>query len=187
MAWIVGRESVEHTTHLPCVIHDTGQIGAHDFLAIALSQHGPFDALLDEVILHRVFVFEIDLGLAPGDFVKRWLRDVEMSVLDQLRHLAVEEGEQQSPDVCAVHIRVRHDNDLMVAQLGYVEFVTANARPERHHEVANFLTAEHPVKAGAFDVQDFTFQRQDRLRPPIATGLSRTTGAVTLNEEDFGL
>ena len=40
---------------------------------------------------------------------------------DQFRHLAIEEGQQQSTDVGAVHIGVGHDDDLVVARLGGVE------------------------------------------------------------------
>ena len=53
------------------------------------------------------------------------LRDVDVAALDQLGHLAVEEGEQQRADVRAVHVGVGHDDDAVVAQLGDVEVVRA--------------------------------------------------------------
>jgi hypothetical protein len=40
-----------------------------------------------------------------------------VALVDQLRHLPVEEREQQRADVGAVDVGVRHDDDLVVAQL----------------------------------------------------------------------
>jgi hypothetical protein len=47
----------------------------------------------------------------------------------ELGHLAVEEGQQQRADVGAVHVRVGHDDDAVVAQLVGVEVVAARALP----------------------------------------------------------
>jgi hypothetical protein len=44
--------------------------------------------------------------------------EIEMAVLDQLRHLPVEEGNQQRSDMRAVDISVGHHDDLVVAQVG---------------------------------------------------------------------
>ena len=51
------------------------------------------------------------------DLVERRLGDVDVAALDELAHLAVEEGEQQGADVGAVHVRVGHQDDAVVAQL----------------------------------------------------------------------
>ncbi len=91
------------------------------------------------------------------------MRDVEIAAFDELRHLPEEEGQQQSTDVCAVNVRVSHDDDFVVAQLFDVELVAANAGTKRHDKVADLLTAKHAVETGAFDVQDLALQRQDRL------------------------
>src|ERR1700704_5588380 len=48
--------------------------------------------------------------------VARRHRQVEMAIVDQLRRLAVEEGDQQRGDVRAVDVGVGHDDDLFVAQ-----------------------------------------------------------------------
>ena len=55
------------------------------------------------------------------DLVQRRLRDVDVTALDQHRHLAVEEGQQQRADVRAVDVGVGHDDDAVVAQLVDVE------------------------------------------------------------------
>ena len=41
-----------------------------------------------------------------------------MPVLDQGLHLPVEQGEQECSDVCTVDIRIGHDNDAVVTDLG---------------------------------------------------------------------
>lgn len=142
--------------------------------------------MLDQVVLHRGLILEVDLGLATRHFVQGRLRDIEVAVLDQLRHLTVEEREQQRADVRAVNIRIGHDDDLVVAQFIDVEFIAANSCAERHNKVTDFLTAQHPVKPGAFDVQDLTFQGQDRLCLAVTARLRRATGGVTLHQKDFG-
>jgi uncharacterized protein YunC (DUF1805 family) len=58
-----------------------------------------------------------------------------------LGHLAEEERQQERANVRAVHVGVRHDDDLAVAQLREVELVAADAGAERHDEVADLLGA----------------------------------------------
>ena len=41
-----------------------------------------------------------------GDFVKRGLRDEYVPVFYERAHVTEEEGEQQNPDVAAVHVRI---------------------------------------------------------------------------------
>ncbi len=74
----------------------------------------------------------------------------------------------------------------MVAQLVDVEFIAANAGPQRGDQRADLLAAQHTVKPRAFHVQDLTPQRQNRLIAPRATLFGRPTGRVTLDEEEFG-
>jgi hypothetical protein len=62
-----------------------------------------------------------------------------VAALDQLRHLPVEEGQQQRADVGAVDVGVGHDDDLVVAQLVDVELVAADAGAERRDQRADFL------------------------------------------------
>src|SRR3546814_19841019 len=88
------------------------------------------DALVDQVALHGDVILEIDLGLAARRAVERRLGDVEIALLDDLGHLPEEEGEEQRADMRAVDVRVRHDEDLVVADPGDVELL-ADAGAER--------------------------------------------------------
>ena len=46
-----------------------------------------------------------------------------MATLNEFRHLAVEESQQERADVRTVHVRVGHDDDAVVAQFVNVEVV----------------------------------------------------------------
>ena len=72
---------------------------------------------------------------------QRRLRDVDVAAIDEGAHLPVEERQQQRADVRSVDVRVRHDDDAVIAQLRRVELVVADAAAERRDERADFLVA----------------------------------------------
>ena len=169
------------------LVQKRAQVAAGALFAGGQRQHGVLNAGLDQIILERRLVLHVLEALAARDFIQRRLGDVEIAALDHLRHLAEEEGEQQRADMGAVHVSIGHDDDLVVAHLFDVELVLADARAQSHDQRADLLGAEHAVKAGALDIEDFAAQRQDRLVLPRAAALGRAAGAVTLDDEDFGL
>ena len=65
--------------------------------------------------------------VALGQAVERRQREEEVAVVDELRHLAEEEGHQERGDVRAVDIGVGHDDDALVAQ----RLLACNARRRR--------------------------------------------------------
>ncbi len=75
----------------------------------------------DEDAVELRVVVDVFLALLALDEVERRAGDVDFALLHELRHLAVEEREQQRADVRAVHVGVGHDDDPAVAQLGDVE------------------------------------------------------------------
>src|SRR5690625_7756376 len=86
-----------------------------------------------------------------------------MTALDQLPHLAEEEGEQQGANVGTVHIRIRHDDDAVVAQLFNVELRLADATAQGGDDVGDFLRGQHPVTLGLLDIEDLSLQRKNGL------------------------
>src|SRR5262249_32820799 len=50
---------------------------------------------------------------------------------------------------------------------------------------ANFFVTKHLVVARLLHVQDFSFERQDRLEAPITSLLCRATGGLTLDQVDL--
>ena len=86
--------------------------------------------------------------------------------------------------MAAVDVGVRHEDDLVVADLVRVE-VLADPGAEREDERADLREREHLVEARLLDVQDLALEREDRLRPPVAALLGRAAGRVALDDEDL--
>ena len=130
-------------------------------------------------------VARVDDLAAGAQAEQRRLREVEMARLDQLRHLAEEEGHQQRRDVRAVDVGVGHDDDLVVAQ-SVLAIRLAVAAAERVDQVGELLVGAQLVGGGADRVQDLAAQRQDRLGLADARLLGRAAGGIALDQEDLG-
>ena len=87
----------------------------------------------------------------------------------------------------AVHVRVRHDDDLVVAQLVGGELVASDAGPERGDERADLLGRQHLVETHALDIEDFASQRQYRLEGAVAALFGAAAGGVALDDEELRL
>src|SRR5690242_2427151 len=93
-----------------------------------------------------------------------------MPVLHELGHLAVEESKQQSPYVRPVDVRVGHDDDAVVAQLGDVVLVFADPGAQGLDQRHDLLRGNQLVEPRLLDVQYLALQREDRLElavPPL--------------------
>jgi hypothetical protein len=113
--------------------------------------------------------------------------DVDVAAVDELGHLPVEERQQQGPDVRAVHVRVGHDDDAVVAELLDVEVLGADAAAERGDHRLDLVAAQHLVEAGLLDVEDLALDRQDRLEATIPALLCRPAGRLALDDVDLAL
>ncbi|GJE72869.1 hypothetical protein CHKEEEPN_4430 [Methylorubrum podarium] len=168
------------------------ELGAAELGAGGEPQHGTLDALVDQVVLQRPLVLEVEGAPAALGFVERRLGDVEVPALDDLRHLPEEKGQQQRADMRAVHVRIGHDDDAVVAQLVRVEALAvgrgaADAGAERGDQRADLGRGQHPVGAHALDVEDFSAQGQDGLEGAVAALLGRTAGGIALHQQDLAL
>ena len=139
--------------------------------------------LLDHPLALLV-VLRVARDLAGADAVQRRLGEVEVAVLDDLGHVAVEEGHQQRADVRAVDVRVGQQDDLVVAQLGDVERL-ADARAEGDDQRPDLLAREHLVDARLLDVEHLAEHRQHGLEVPVTALLGRATGRVALDDEQL--
>jgi hypothetical protein len=144
--------------------HEAGEVGALDAAGgLAVAHDHALGRALDHHLHKLALVLDVLLEAALLDLVERRLRDVDVVALDQLGHVAEEEGEQQRADVRAVHVGVGHEDDLAVADLGGVEVVLADAAAQRGDHGADFLVAQHLVVARLFDVEDLALERQNGL------------------------
>ena len=108
-----------------------------------------------------------------------------MAALDQLRHLPVKERHQQGANVGTVHVRVRHDDDAVIAQLGRIVLLLADAAAERRDQGADLGRRQHLVEARPLHVQNLALERQDGLKPPVAALLGGSAGGIALDQEQL--
>src|SRR5437879_1730947 len=148
-------------------------------------QSGAFKGGVEQHGVQLVVVLDVQLLLALLHLVQRRLRDVDVAALDQVGKLPVEERQQQSAYVAPVNISIGHENHAVIAQLGDVEVVAADATAQRGDERADFGGRQHFVEACPLDIQDLALERQDRLSPPVAALFGRTAGGIALHNEEL--
>ena len=100
------------------------------------------------------------------------------SLIDQFHHMAEEEGQQQSPDMGTIHIRIRHQDHPVIAEFGQVQ-ITVNIGAQGGNQVPDFFMGQHFIRSGFFYVQNFTAQGQDGLETPVAALFGGTAGGFT--------
>ncbi len=84
----------------------------------------------------------------------------------------------------AVHVSVRHNDNLMVAELVVIRIFT-NAYAHGGNHIFDFLTGQHAVKTGTLGIQDFAAQRKNSLRIGVAPGFCGTARTVPFHNENF--
>src|SRR5918998_918518 len=131
----------------------------------------------------RLGVHVVVLALVR-DLVQRRLREVHVAALEELRHVPVQERQNQRADVAAVLVRVGHDDYLVVADVRYVE-VLPDARAYGRDHRLYLDVGENLVHARLLDVQDLAPQGQDRLKVSLPTLLGRPAGRVALYDVEL--
>ena len=132
----------------------------HIALAVQLGQF-PFFLVLGVAVLGALPV------LHP---VEGRLGYVEVFRLDKCRHATEEEGEQERPNMRAVHIGIGHDDDLVVSQFAEVE-VFALASSQGRDQGPYLCVAQDAVRLPQhpLDVKDLAFHREDSLEATVAS------------------
>ena len=121
-----------------------------------------------------MLVLEVSPRLSMLRLVERRLRDEQVAAFDEFLHLAVEEGQQERPDVAAVDVGIAHQDDPVIAELGDVKVVGPHAGAERRDDVPYFLESERLVEPRLLDVEDLALEGQDRLEDSVAPLLGRS-------------
>ena len=90
-----------------------------------------------------------------------------------------------------VDVGVTHDDNLVVPQFGGIQgfavLFGSNADAQGRKDVADFFVLERLVLHGFLYVQNLSSKGHDRLEFAVAALLGRTSGRITLYEEDFAL
>ena len=123
-----------------------------------------------------------------GAEVERRIGYIEVSLLYNLRHKAVEESHNERVDVRTIDIGIGHDDNLVVTQLvdvGLLVFLALDAETHTDtlYDVHNRLRLEHLVPHNLLHVKNLTAQRQYSLSISVASLLGRATTPKTLDEE----
>jgi hypothetical protein len=87
---------------------------------------------------------------------------INVAVIDERAHKAIEESQKQNTNVVTINISIGHDDDLVITDLGDIE-VLADAGADRGDHVADFGVLEDAVFPRLFNVQNLATERQDRL------------------------
>ena len=123
--------------------------------------------------------------LAACQLEKRRHRGIDIAVFNERAHIAEEERQQQRPDVRAIDIGIRHDDDLVIAELIDIE-ILAKAGAERDDDGLELVVAVNFVGAHLFDVEHLAPERQDCLEARVASLGGRAACAVALYDVELG-
>ena len=107
-----------------------------------------------------------------------------MPLLYQIRHEAVDEGQQQGADMGTVHVRICHQNDFIIPKLGYIEILMYSCTKCRYHG-PDFRVCVYLVQPGLFHVQNLSPQGKYGLSGPGPGCLCAASGGIPLHDVDF--
>src|SRR5699024_5139784 len=124
--------------------------------------------------------------IRPFELVERWLYKIHVTVLDQRAHESEQQREQQRPDVLSVHIGIRHEYELVVAQFRDVELVVDSGAERGDHRL--YLgVLEYPVDPCLLHIDDLATKRQDRLVHGVAALLGGAARGISLHNVEFAV
>ena len=92
--------------------------------------------------------------------------------------------------MAAVDIGIRHQNNLVIAQLRDVKVIAValgEAAAEAVNHGLNLRVRKHLVHGCLLDIQDFTAYREYGLVHTVARGLCGAACGISLDNEDFAL
>ena len=90
----------------------------------------------------------------------------------------------------AVHIGIRHDDDLVIAQLCDVKVIAVSlgkSTAERVDHRFDLRIRKHLVDTGFFNIQNFSADRHDRLIHTVSRHFGGTTGRISLYDKNLTL
>ena len=88
----------------------------------------------------------------------------------------------------AVYIRIRHDDDLVIAKLADIKIVAISFRKtasERIDHGLDLCIGQDLIDAGFLYVQDLSTDGKDGLIHTVPGGLGRASGGISLYDEDL--
>ena len=120
--------------------------------------------------------------------VKRRHRNIDMSFKDQFRHKAVEQRQEQCRDMGTVHVRISHDDDLIITQFADVKVISVSFGKSTAKCIDHCLdlcVCQYFIDTCFFHIQDLTTDWQDCLEHTVSGRLCRTSGRIPLHNENL--
>src|SRR4051794_37182065 len=108
-----------------------------------------------------------------------------MSACNQLRHLTIKKREEERGNVRPVYVGIRHDDHALVAQI-FVAIPYASPAAQRLYQARQFRILLKLAGCCACNVENFSTQRQDRLRGPVARLLGGPPRGISFNKKNLG-
>ena len=118
--------------------------------------------------------------------IKRRLRQIYIPFLDQVRHEPVEEGEQESTDMCSVNIGIGHDDDLVISEFCDVKIIMDPGSEGCDHGL-DLCVGIDLVQTCLLHIEDLSSQRKDSLGRTVPCRLCGTAGGISLNDVDLAV
>jgi len=119
--------------------------------------------------------------------IERGSSDVQITVLNDLRHIAEEERHNQCVDVRTIDIGIGHDDNLVVTQFFNIGLFTvilgSDSDTQCGIDVTDFVTFQRFVIHRFLNIQNLTAKRKDCLEHTVTSLLGGTTCRITLDEE----
>src|SRR5262249_3061686 len=121
---------------------------------------------------------------ADVDSVQGRLRDIDMTLANEIGHVSEEERQEKCRDMIAVGVGVHQQDDFAVAQSGQIELL---ARPgsDRGHEVGQLNIGKHLIERNALSVENLAAKRENSLRLVVSALFGRTAGRIALYDKEF--
>ena len=89
------------------------------------------------------------------DFEKWWLRDVYVTLCDDIWKVTEEKGQDERADMCTVDVCISHDDDLVIAQLLIVDSLP-DAHAECDDEILELFEGEDLVQVRTLSIQNLS-------------------------------
>ena len=87
-----------------------------------------------------------------------------------------------------IHVRIRHDHDLVIAKLGDVKIISIpfgkSAAKSIDHGL-DLCVCQNLINGGFLHIQNLTADWQNRLVVTVSGSLRRTAGGISLYNKDF--
>ena len=115
-----------------------------------------------------------------------------MTVLDEFRHIAEEQGHDKGVDMRAVDIGIGHDDYLIITQfvvIGSLGVIGVEAEPYAQclDDVVDLLMVKGLVPHYTLHVEYLTADRQDSLGVTVTALLGAAACRVTLDDEELAV